>query len=114
MNELALFAGNGGGLLASKLLGWRTVCAVEINEHCRNAIMQRQVDGHLEPFPIWNDVTTFDGRPWAGRVDIVSAEPGIQRVGNGVADGVERLKAVGNGQVPAVAKEAWEQLTNGT
>lgn len=26
----------------------------------------------LEPFPIWDDVTTFDGRPWAGCVDIVT------------------------------------------
>ena len=29
MNELALFAGGGGGILAGHLLGWRTVCAVE-------------------------------------------------------------------------------------
>jgi len=32
MNELALFAGMGGGILGGRLLGWRTVCAVEINE----------------------------------------------------------------------------------
>ncbi|UOF80234.1 DNA methyltransferase [Caudoviricetes sp.] len=29
MNELALFAGAGGGILGGHLLGWRTVCAVE-------------------------------------------------------------------------------------
>ena len=29
MKELALFAGAGGGLLASRLLGWTTVAAVE-------------------------------------------------------------------------------------
>jgi len=29
MNELALFAGAGGGILGGSLLGWRTVCAVE-------------------------------------------------------------------------------------
>lgn len=29
MNELAIFAGAGGGILGGKLLGWRTVCAVE-------------------------------------------------------------------------------------
>jgi len=29
MNELALFAGVGGGIRGGKLLGWRTVCAVE-------------------------------------------------------------------------------------
>lgn len=31
MNELALFAGAGGGLLASRLPGWNTVCAVEFS-----------------------------------------------------------------------------------
>lgn len=72
MNELALFAGAGGGILGGKLLGWRTVCAVEINEYCQRILMQRQDDGILEPFPIWPDITTFDGRPWAGRVDVIS------------------------------------------
>lgn len=72
MNELALFAGAGGGLLASKLLGWSTVCAVEIERYPREVLMQRQRDGILEPFPIWDDVRTFDGRPWRGLVDVVS------------------------------------------
>lgn len=31
MNELALFAGAGGGILGGKLLGWRTVCAAYLN-----------------------------------------------------------------------------------
>ena len=30
MNELALFAGAGGGILGGHLLGWRTVCAVSV------------------------------------------------------------------------------------
>jgi DNA (cytosine-5)-methyltransferase 1 len=34
--------------------------------------MQRQRDGMLEQFPIWDDVRTFDGRPWRGIVDVVS------------------------------------------
>jgi DNA (cytosine-5)-methyltransferase 1 len=72
MNELALFAGAGGGLLASKLLGWSTVGAVEIEQYPRDILMRRQEDGHLEPFPIWDDVCTFDGRPWRGTVDVVS------------------------------------------
>lgn len=62
MNELALFAGAGGGILGGKLLGWRTVCAVEIDAYCRDRLMQRQNDGILEPFPVWDDVRTFDGR----------------------------------------------------
>lgn len=73
MNELALFAGAGGGILGGLLLGWRTVCAVELDEYCRRVLMQRQDDGILEPFPIWDDVTTFRGDEWRGLVDVVSA-----------------------------------------
>ena len=72
MNELALFAGAGGGILGGKILGWRTVCAVEIDEYARNVLVARQNDGTFPPFPIWDDVRTFDGRPWRGIVDIVS------------------------------------------
>jgi len=73
MNELALFAGAGGGILGGRLLGWRTVCAVEINPYRRSILCQRQNDGILSPFPIWDDVRTFDGKAWAGAVDVVSA-----------------------------------------
>jgi DNA (cytosine-5)-methyltransferase 1 len=72
MNELALFAGAGGGILGGHLLGWRCVCAVEINKYARYVLINRQNDRSLRPFPIWDDITTFDGRPWSGRVDIVS------------------------------------------
>lgn len=72
MNELALFAGAGGGILAGKLLGWRTICAVEFNSFCARRLMQRQNEGHLPPFPIWDDVRTFDGRQWKGIADVVS------------------------------------------
>ena len=73
MNELALFAGVGGGLLASQLIGFRTVCAVELDEYRRCVLVQRQNDGHLRPpFPIWDDIRTFDGRPWRGLVDIIT------------------------------------------
>ena len=72
MNELALFAGAGGGILGGKLLGWRTVCAVERNAYCARRLMQRQDEGHLPPFPVWDDVCTFDGAPWRGVADVVS------------------------------------------
>jgi len=72
MNELALFAGAGGGILGGKLLGWRTVCAVEYEPHAAAILVQRQNDGILQPFPIWDDVRTFDGKPWRGIVDVVS------------------------------------------
>lgn len=72
MNELALFAGAGGGILGGKLLGWRTVCAVERDAYAAQVLAQRQNDGHLEPFPIWSDVTSFDGKPWRGIAQVVS------------------------------------------
>ena len=72
MNELALFAGAGGGILGGHLLGWRTVCAVEWEQYPASVLCARQNDGLLPPFPIWDDVQTFDGKPWAGIVDVVS------------------------------------------
>lgn len=72
MNELALFAGAGGGILGGHLLGWRCVCAVEYDHYARSVLMARQNDGCFPAFPIWDDVRTFDGRPWRGRVDVVS------------------------------------------
>lgn len=72
MNELALFAGAGGGILGGHLLGWKTICAVEYEPYAAAVLIQRQNDGILPPFPIWDDVRTFDGRTWAGRVDVVS------------------------------------------
>ena len=54
------------------LLGWRTVCAVERDAYAASVLAQRQNDGCLNPFPIWSDVCSFDGRPWHGLVDVVS------------------------------------------
>ena len=72
LRELALFAGAGGGILGGHLLGWRTVCAVEIEPYPASVLVQRQNDGCLSPFPIWDNVCTFDGLPWRGLVDVVS------------------------------------------
>jgi DNA (cytosine-5)-methyltransferase 1 len=72
VRELALFAGAGGGILGGHLLGWRTVCAVEWEAYPASVLVARQNDGTLPAFPIWDDVQTFDGRPWRGRVDVVS------------------------------------------
>lgn len=72
LNELALFAGAGGGILGGTLLGWRTVCAVEQNKYAACVLAARQNDKVLPPFPIWDDVCTFDGKPWRGIVDVIS------------------------------------------
>jgi hypothetical protein len=86
VNELALFAGCGGGILASHLLGWNTVCAVEIEDYRRRVLLARQRDGLLHKFPIWDDVCTFDGRPWRERESMSSQE------GSPVRTSVSRVK----------------------
>ena len=40
-----------------------------------------------------------------------AVEPPVGRVAHGVAARVDRLKAIGNGQVPEVARRAWEALS---
>ena len=72
LNELALFAGAGGGILGSHLLGWNTICAVERDAYAAQVLAQRQNDGILRPFPIWSDVCSFDGKPWNGIIDVIS------------------------------------------
>src|SRR5947207_537938 len=71
MRELHLFAGAGGGILGGILLGHTCVCAVEIEPYRRKILLQRQRDGLLPKFPIWDDVRTFDGKPWRGIADAV-------------------------------------------
>lgn len=34
--------------------------------------MHQQEQGNLAHFPIWDDICTFDGRPWRGLIDVVS------------------------------------------
>lgn len=72
MNELALFTGGGGGILGSKLLGWKTVCYVEWEKTAQKILKARIKDKSICDAPIWDDIKTFDGKPWTGLVDIVT------------------------------------------
>lgn len=94
LRELSLFSGAGGGLLGSKLLGWRTIGYVEINDYCQRVIAQRIKDGILDKAPIFGDIRAFirDGfaSAYSGLVDVVSAgfpcqpfsEAGLRRGGD--------------------------------
>src|SRR5262245_9024784 len=73
MNELALYVGGGGSLLAGALLGWRPRCAVELDAYCRRILLARQRDGLLPRFPLWDNIRTFDGMPWRGHIDVLTA-----------------------------------------
>lgn len=46
----------------------------------------------------------------SGESDRWPAEPGVGRMVDGLAYGMDRLKALGNGQVPRVAATAWRTL----
>lgn len=70
---ISLFSGAGGGEYASLLLGWRTVCYVEADRGAQKLLKARIADGTFPDAPIWDDARTFDGKPWGGRVDIVTA-----------------------------------------
>ena len=50
---------------------------------------------------------------WVSGPSWWAVEPAVGRVANGMAHRVDRLKAIGNGQVPAVARAAWHLLTEG-
>ena len=49
------------------------VCYVENADYPVKVLQARIRDGLLDDAPIWGDVRTFDGTPWRGCVDIVTA-----------------------------------------
>ncbi|WP_406646946.1 DNA cytosine methyltransferase [Aliisedimentitalea scapharcae] len=74
-NGLSLCAGGGGldmGLMLAEP-GFHTRCFVEWEEHPRKTLIAAQRAGYLAPAPIWDDVTTFDARPFAGAFDTLLA-----------------------------------------
>ena len=75
MNGLALCAGVGGLELGLSLAipGYRTVGYVERDTYAAATLVARMADSALDTALVWDDITTFDGRPWRGVVDIVSA-----------------------------------------
>jgi len=76
MNELSLFSGAGGGLLGTKMLGFRPIGYVEANDYCQRVISARIKDGYLEDAPIFGDIRTFLSEGYAdsykGMVDVVT------------------------------------------
>lgn len=69
---LDICAGSGIGSAAFEAIGFcRTVCYVERDAYCQRLLRQRMQDGWLCSAPIWDDLRTFDGRPWRGLVDFI-------------------------------------------
>ena len=76
LHGLALCAGGAGLELGIELaLGdaYRTVCYVERDAYAAAVLAARMEEGRLDPAPLWDDVSTFDGRRWRGTVDLLTA-----------------------------------------
>src|SRR6266850_2765371 len=76
LNGLALCSGVGGLELGLRLaLGdsYCTVCYVEREGPATAVLAARMADGSLDEAPVWDDLAAFNGRPWRGVVDLVSA-----------------------------------------
>jgi DNA (cytosine-5)-methyltransferase 1 len=61
----------------------------------------------------WGAVADGEEYEAAERGGWWAAEPGMGRMAHGVANRVDRLRCIGNGQVPAVVELAWKILTKG-
>lgn len=74
-NVLSLCSGVGGLELGLRLAvpTARTICFVEREAYCCEVLAERMEDKCLDEAPIWTDLRTFDGKPWCGIVDCVTA-----------------------------------------
>ena len=71
IKEFHLFAGIGGGIYGGKLLGHTCCAGVEIDKYCKSVLRQRQEDGWMEHFPIYDDITVLNGEQFKGKFDIL-------------------------------------------
>lgn len=75
MNGLGLCAGVGGlelGVILATGGAHRVACWVERDAHAVACLRARMAEGHFADAPIWDDLTTFDGKPWRG-IDLLTA-----------------------------------------
>lgn len=72
---IALCAGVGGLELGLHIAepGYRTVCYVERDAFAAATLVARMDDEALDRAPIWSDLRSFDGRPWRGKVHLLTA-----------------------------------------
>ena len=71
IKEFHLFAGIGGGIYGGELLGHQCCAGVEILPYAQSVLRQRQQDGWMPKFPIYNDICVLDGAEFQGQFDIL-------------------------------------------
>lgn len=90
LRSIELFAGGGGLALGLERAGVRTVCFVERDAFAAATLVRQMEEGGLAPCPVWTDVSTFDGRPWRGVVDLVAGGFPCQDISNaGKREGID-------------------------
>lgn len=67
MKHLSLFSGIGGFDLAAQWCGWQNVAQVEIDDFCTK-VLEKNFPNTLK----FRDVKKFDGRKFAGSIDVIS------------------------------------------
>ncbi|MFV0218687.1 DNA cytosine methyltransferase [Empedobacter falsenii] len=113
IREFHLFAGIGGGILGGNILGHSCAGAVEIDKYCQNVLKQRQLDGWLESFDIYDDIRALNGKDFVNTFDILSGGFPCQAFsyaarGNNIAEKnlwPEMLRFVNESQAPLVFAE---------
>jgi len=71
IKEFHLFAGIGGGIYGGKILGHSCCAGVEIDKYAQDVLKQRQKDGWLEEFPLYNDIFQLDGSQFKNNFDVL-------------------------------------------
>lgn len=70
LNGLDLFTGYGGITLG--LSNWaRPIAYCEIDRYAQGILLSRMAEGQLPYAPIWDDIRTFEGKPFLGEIDII-------------------------------------------
>ena len=73
INVLSLFSGIGGIELGLESLGvFKTVGYVENDPYAQAVLIKQMEEGNLSSGFIWDDIKTFDGKPFRGIVQLVA------------------------------------------
>jgi len=73
IRTLSICTGYGGIELGLSAVGdFEPVCYVENEITAATILAKRMEEGSFPKAPIWSDLRTFDGRPWRGRVDLLT------------------------------------------
>lgn len=54
-------------------IAYQCVGYIERDGYAASALVARMADASLAPAPIWDDLATFDGEAWRGKVDCIAA-----------------------------------------